>query len=180
MSELNASSLHYDRRTIVLHWLTAALVVSLWALGQTIDWFPKGTPRVFARSTHISLGVALALVLVARINWRTGGRAIHLPPAGSTWLDRVATVTHWVLYGLLVATVALGIANTWVRGDTIFNLFKIHAVDPNNKGLKETVEEWHALAANTLLVVAAFHAAAALVHHFVWRDGVLRRMRFTR
>jgi len=54
----------------VLHWLTAALVISLWALGQTIDWFPKGNPRVFARSMHISLGIALALVLVARIHWR--------------------------------------------------------------------------------------------------------------
>ena len=87
MPDMNAPFLHYGRRTIVLHWLTAALVVSLWILGQTIDWFPKGNPGVFARSTHISLGAALALVLVARINWRFGGRAMHLPPAGLGWLD---------------------------------------------------------------------------------------------
>ncbi|HZV93879.1 MAG TPA: cytochrome b/b6 domain-containing protein, partial [Caldimonas sp.] len=118
---MNTAVLHYDRRTIVLHWTTAALVVALWALGQTIDWFPKGTPRIFARSTHISLGVALAFVLVARIVWRLGARAVHLPPAGLGWLDRLATLTHWLLYVLLVATVALGITNAWVRGDTIFN-----------------------------------------------------------
>jgi cytochrome b561 len=176
MSDKSAASLHYDRRTIVLHWITAALVLALWVLGQTIDWFPKGTPRVFARSTHISLGVALALVLVARVSWRLGGRATHLPPAGSEWLHKVATVTHWLLYGLLITTVALGITNAWVRGDTIFNLFKIQSFDPNNKALADSVEEWHALAANTLLVVALFHAAAGLVHHFVWNDGVLRRM----
>lgn len=176
MSDKSAASLHYDRRTIVLHWITAALVVALWVLGQTIDWFPKGTPRVFARSTHISLGVALALVLVARISWRLGGRAIHLPPAGSEWLDKVATVAHWLLYGLLITTVALGTTNAWVRGDTIFNLYKIQSFDPNNKALTKSVEEWHALAANTLLVVAIFHAAAGLLHHFVWNDGVLRRM----
>ena len=176
MPDKNAPSLYYDRRTVVLHWITAALVVALWLLGQTIDWFPKGTPRVFARSTHISLGVALALVLLARVSWRLGGRAFHLPPAGSQWLDKRATVTHWLLYGLLITTVALGITNAWVRGDTIFNLFKIQSFDPNNKALTESVEEWHALAANTLLVVALFHAAAGLLHHFVWHDGVLRRM----
>jgi len=176
MTATNAATLHYDRRTIVLHWITAALVIALWTLGQTIDWFPKGTPRIFARSTHISLGVALAFVLVARIGWRFGARAIHLPRAGLGWLDKLATLTHWLLYVLLVTTVALGITNAWVRGDTIFNLFKIQSFDPDNKALRKSVEGWHEWAANTLLVVALFHAAAGLLHHFVWKDGVLRRM----
>ena len=88
MPDKNAPSLYYDRRTVVLHWITAALVVALWLLGQTIDWFPKGTPRVFARSTHISLGVALALVLVARVSWRLGGRAIHLPVRSTESVSR--------------------------------------------------------------------------------------------
>lgn len=176
MLDMNVSSIHYDRRTIILHWLTAALVVSLWVLGQTIDWFPKGNPRAFARSTHIAVGVLLAVVLVARIGWRFDRRAVHLPPAGLVWLDRVATVTHWLLYGLLVVTVSLGLANTWVRGDAIFDLFRIPAFDASNKGLRETVEELHALAANALVIVAFFHAAAALVHHYVWKDGLLRRM----
>jgi len=32
------------------------------------------------------------------------------------------------------------------------------------------------LAANVLLGLALFHAAAALVHHYFWQDGVLGRM----
>ena len=45
----------YDRRTIRMHWISAALVIALWCLGQTIDWFPRGTPRSLARSVHIAL-----------------------------------------------------------------------------------------------------------------------------
>lgn len=176
MPDANTPALRYDRHTILLHWLTAGLVLSLWALGQTIDWFPKGALRGFARSTHICLGIALALVLIARLRWRFGGTSAHLPPAGLGWLDRIATLAHWLLYALLIATVALGIANTWVRGDTIFNLFKIPPFVTDDKGLRETVEDWHGLVANTLLIVAFVHAAAALLHHFVWKDGVLRRM----
>ncbi len=78
---------HYDRRTIGLHWLTAALVIALWCVGQTIDWFPRGAPRMWARSAHIGAGRLLALVLLYRIWWRlTGGT--QLPAIGDGRLDR--------------------------------------------------------------------------------------------
>lgn len=166
----------YDRRTIALHWASAALIGCLWVLGETIDLFPKGEPRIAARSLHIVLGVGLALVLIARLAWRAGGRAARLPPAGAGRLDALASLTHKALYGLVIMAVVLGIANAWVRGDTVFGLFRIPAFDPGNKDLRESVEDWHGLAANVLLFAALLHAAAALAHHFVRRDGVLRRM----
>ena len=165
----------YDRRTIALHWLTAALVVALWALGQTIDFFPKGDARVYARSLHIALGVTLALVLASRLHWRLGA-GTQLPPAGAGRLDALALLTHRLLYGLLIGAVLLGLANAWVRGDSIFNLFKIPPLAPGDRPLRETVEELHAWCANALLIVAGVHAAAALLHHLVLKDDVLRRM----
>ena len=85
-------------------------------------------------------------------------------------------LTHWLLYALLIITVALGVTNVWVRGDTIFNLFGVPAYDPGNRSLIHLVGGWHALAANTVLIVAGVHAAAALFHHYVLRDETLRRM----
>lgn len=170
-----AAPTRYDARSIALHWLTAALVVGLWAMGQTIDFFPKGGPRITARSLHIVFGVALALVLAWRIGWRLSG-GVRLPPAGAGRLDALASFVHRALYLLLIATVLLGIANVWVRGDTIFGLLKIPAFDTANPGLRETVEDWHGLSANILLALAAAHAAAGLFHHLVLKDGVLRRM----
>jgi cytochrome b561 len=175
MNALDPVPAHYDRRTIALHWLTAALVVSLWGLGQTIDWFPKGTPRVLARSTHIALGIALALVLVRRIWWRLAG-GVHLRRPGNRAVATAAIVTHRILYLLLVGTVALGIANAWIRGDTLF-LWNIPAFDPGNDALRESVENLHSWAANLLAIVAGLHAVAALLHHAVLKDDTLQRMR---
>jgi cytochrome b561 len=166
---------NYDRRTIALHWLTAALVVSLWLLGQTIDWFPKGSPRALARSTHIALGLALAVVLIRRIWWRLGG-GVHLPQVGSGILGTIASLTHKILYLLLVGTVLLGIANAWIRGDTLFMVVKIPALDPGNTALRKFVEDSHSWAALVLLIAAGLHAAAGLLHHLVLKDGILRRM----
>ncbi|MEP7099146.1 MAG: cytochrome b/b6 domain-containing protein [Burkholderiales bacterium] len=173
---LDASApLRYDRRTLALHWLTAALVIGLWCVGQTIDFFPKGAPRTTVRSLHITFGALLGLVLAYRIWWRASG-GLHLPPAGAGALDTLASLAHKLLYLLLIATVLLGIANTWVRGDTLFSVLRIPAFDPGNADLREQVEGWHGLSANILLCVAGLHAAAALLHHFVFKDDVLRRM----
>lgn len=175
MTSAPPAPLRYDRRTLALHWLTAALVIGLWCVGQTIDFFPKGAPRITVRSLHITFGTLLGLVLAYRLWWRASG-GLRLPPAGAGGLDAAASLAHKLLYVLLIATVLLGLANTWVRGDTLFSLFKIPAFDPGNAGLRETVEDWHGLSANILLGVAGLHAAAALLHHFVFKDDVLRRM----
>lgn len=165
----------YDRKTIFLHWLTAILVIALWSVGQTIDWFPKGSPRVFARSAHILAGLTLVGVLIVRIGWRvSGGR--RLPRADRGWIATLATSTHWGLYGLLGSTVLLGITNALVRGDNLLGLFTIPSIAPGDKQLRGSIEDWHGLSANILLGVAAFHALAGLFHYFVRRDAVLGRM----
>jgi cytochrome b561 len=168
-------ALRYDYATIVLHWITAVLIGVLWVIGQTVDFAPSGPLRVDYRSLHIALGVALMGVIALRVLWRlTHGRS--LPGVGSEWMERVARLTHWVLYLLIATTLVLGLVNVWVRGDVIFNLFTVPAFDPGNRALRRLIGDWHALAANGILILAGLHAAAALFHHYVLRDGVLRRM----
>lgn len=165
----------YDRRTIRLHWLTALLVLSLWCLAQVIDYFPAGLPRISIRSTHILLGVALVYTLVGRVHWRLGsGR--RLPLASPAALGRLALVVHWLLYAGLSLVLLLGLANAWKRGDSIYGVFSIPKLLPADQQLKKVIEHWHKYAANALMVLALLHALAGLIHHFVLRDGILRRM----
>jgi cytochrome b561 len=167
--------LRHDPTTIALHWITAVLVVLLWVIGQTIDFAPNGPLRVDYRSIHITLGVVLGVVVLARLAWRLMRRE-SLPPLDHGLLLFIGRVTHWLLYALLVVTVGAGIAYLWVRGDSIFNLVSVPAYDPGNRALMHQVGGWHATAANAILIVAGVHAAAALFHHYVLRDATLRRM----
>ena len=168
-------TVRYDRTSIRLHWTTAALVLALWGIAQVIDVFPRGSPRVSARSVHILLGVVLAIVLLTRILWRLrSGRRLPLATPGV--MGYSAVIVHYGLYVLVAAAIVLGIMNTWVRGDSIFGWFSIPRLSPGNSGLHETIGELHEVAANAVLIVAGVHAAAALFHHFALRDEVLRRM----
>lgn len=165
----------YDGLSIVLHWLTAVLVLGLWTLGQTIDFFAKGTPRIDARSVHIVLGATLAGVLIARVLWRTSaGR--KLPLASADWIGMTARATHYGLYLLLVTTIVLGVLNAWQRGDILFNVNTIPKLVPGDLAFKRTIEDLHGDFADVVLIVAGLHAAAALAHHYLLRDSVLRRM----
>jgi cytochrome b561 len=43
--------------------------------------------------------------------------------------------------------------------------------------IERSINTWHEWAANLLVLIAAFHAAAALGHQFIWRDRLFQRMR---
>jgi cytochrome b561 len=175
MQPVSPTARRYDTATMAFHWATAALVVFQWAGAQIIDLFPNGAPRVDARSVHIVVGVLLGVLLVARLAWRaTGG--YRLEPADSGALDLLAKTAQWGLYALLVAIVLVGMFLTWTEGDSLFNLFSIPAFDPGNRALTHQVKGLHATISWLIVSLAGLHAAAALIHHYWWRDSVLRRM----
>jgi cytochrome b561 len=168
-----ANSVNYDKITISLHWITAGLVVILWIIGQTADWFPDGPFNTDYWSIHVVLGFALAVVIVWRIIWRSfGGR--RLPAADAAALHVLAKAMHYGLYLLLLAVIGLGITNAFVRGYNLFDLVSLPQL--GDRTLRRPITHWHGLAANILLGLAALHAAAALFRHYVSRDSVLGRM----
>jgi cytochrome b561 len=168
-----ANNGNYDRTTISLHWITAGLVVVLWIIGQTADWFPDGPLNTDYWSIHVVFGFALAIMIAGRIIWRnSGGR--RLPAADTGVLHVVAKATHYGLYLLLLAVVALGIINAFVRGYNLFDLVSLPQV--GDRAMRKPITHWHGFAANLLLGLAGLHAAAALFHQYIIRDSVLARM----
>lgn len=166
----------YDPTTVWLHWITVGLIVVLWSLGMTADSFPRGPLRGAAWSVHVVLGFAVAFVLITRIAWRAQyGRA--LPPADAGALHMIAKTTHYTLYVLLAVVTITGIANASYRGTSLFGIWSVPRFGAGVAATRRSINEWHELAANLMMLVALLHAAAALVHHYVWRDRLLDRMK---
>lgn len=165
----------YDRTTIWLHWITVALIAVLWTIGMTADLLPRGPLRSAVWSVHVLLGIAIAYVLITRVAWRAQfGRV--LPPADTGFLHALAKITHIVLYLLLAAVVVLGIVDALYRGFNLFGLWALPQIGTGDAATRHSINEWHELAANLLVAVAALHALAALLHQHVWRDHVMARM----
>ena len=161
-----------DRLTIGLHWATAILVAIQFVIGKTAPLLPRSPLRVDIWSMHVVFGFVLCLVILAGVFWRwMRGRD---PATDGGALHALASLTHHLLEVLLIIIAALGVLNVFAHAFPLFN-----AVDFPRLGdlrLMRRINAWHALTANILIVIALFHGAAALFHHYVLRDDVLRRM----
>jgi len=167
----------YDRVAIALHWAVALLVVVQFGFAVTWDGFARPT-RQAMESIHISLGVLLAALIVARIAWRVmPGHQRSSLAAG--WVRIASKGVHYLLYTLLVAQAALGFAFRWAQGHAVgfFGLFAIPgpygAMARPVRRLLHSAHEWIGWA---IVVIALAHALAALYHHYVLKDRVLGRM----
>jgi len=164
---------YYDRWTIRLHWLVAAIVTLMWAQAQLTGLLPKGTLRLSIWSLHVILGFALAAVIVARVGWRLT-RGTHLPTIEHGVVAIVAKVVHMTLYGLLIAVVILGVANVYGHGFPVFGIWTFARFW--DKPVQKSIHHYHELIANVIAGLAFAHALAAVYHHLVLKDHVLDRM----
>jgi cytochrome b561 len=167
---------HYDSVAIALHWATAVLVFANFALAQTWDWFAKPAKSLM-EDAHMSFGVLLAAVIVARLAWRwTRGHQVSARAIG--WVRLASKGTHYLLYGLLVAEAALGFAFRWGAGRPMefFGLGIPPLIGEIARPLRRELREFHEWIGWAIIVIALLHAFAALYHHYVLKDRVLLRM----
>jgi len=174
-------SLHvdrYDRLTRTFHWFTAAVVIFMFASAHIWENLEKGTPlRKGLQSVHISLGIAMAVLIAARIVWRLSGGS--RPKADShPALNVLAKMAHGCLYLLLLAQIGLGFMFRWAQGEpfTFFGTFSIPAPFVVDHAWRGTLGGLHDTVAWAIILLAGLHAVAALWHHYVMGDNTLRRM----
>ncbi|HKS20031.1 MAG TPA: cytochrome b [Bradyrhizobium sp.] len=177
------SSDRYGTVPQLLHWITVILVFVAWALGTFGDDFPRGSLRAAGLLVHISAGLLILVALIMRLAWRTA-----VPPPSpepnefNRWLGAFANpsarLVHYTLYALLVVVPVAGIITQFARGEAlpIFGLSEIASPWIRDKAFARWVKEIHEVAAYALVILALFHATAALIHHFVFRDNTLIRM----
>lgn len=169
----------YTSAQKAIHWAVFLLVIGLYGLTYAEELFPRGDPgRALVWWLHISFGLLLFALVAIRVGLRLALGTPGLPREMSELERWAAKIAHLLLYGLLVAIPVLGILLTWYRGDVLsfFGLFTIPAPVTPDRDTARFIKELHSLCANLILILAGVHAAAALWHHFIRKDDVLKRM----
>jgi cytochrome b561 len=168
----------FDAMTIAFHWTTALLVALLLVTGFATRYAGDAATLATLLIVHRSLGVSVAAITAMRLGWRLTFAFLppfpaHLPKVQ----QRAAKMTEYVLYALLLAQPATGLADTLFRGQA-FALFgwTVPALLPRIPSAFKLLHAMHAYAAIGLSTIVGLHAGAALLHHFVLGDEVLRRM----
>ncbi|NGN44947.1 cytochrome b [Mesorhizobium sp. CGMCC 1.15528] len=162
-----------------LHWVLFILVLALYGLTYGNSLFQRDDPnRALAQWLHISFGLLLAGLVIWRVVMRLSRGAPNLPPSMTGMEKVLAKAAHLALYALLFTIPVLGIVLTWFRGDSVsfFGLLSVPAPFSPDRDIARSIKAIHGLCANGLLILVGIHALAALWHHFVRKDDILKRM----
>lgn len=163
-----------------LHWLIALMVLGLFAFGLWMTDVPPRGERPFYFAIHASVGITLLALMLGRFFWWMAN-VVPAPPEGTpAWQRRAAWISHRLLYALTFATAVVG----WLMSGTfeqplepkVFGLVAVPQLLKARSPYNELLVETHETLAFALIALVGVHTAAALYHHFVLRDSVLRRM----
>jgi cytochrome b561 len=167
---------HYDPFAMGLHWATVFLVLANFLLAEFWGFFARDTRHTMI-VTHMSFGILLAAAVVTRIVWRLiPGH--QMPSVVSGWTEMASKAVHWFLYALLVVQAVLGFVLRWSGGEAM-SFFGFEIASPMvtvTRPVHHFIGDLHNWTGWVIIVTALGHAGAALYHHYIVRDNVLRRM----
>lgn len=131
-------------------------------------------------AVHLSLGLTILGLTFARLFCRLRGPAPHR--VGPRIVERAAGFGRFSLYALLILVPLTG----WLgyrpapfqTPPHLFGALPMPVVAGLNPIALRTMLTIHSLASWVLLALIGLHLAAALLHAFVLKDGVLRGMIF--
>lgn len=162
----------------LFHWLLFALLFCAFALGLTMTDMELSPDKLRLYQLHKSFGIAIMGVALLRLLWRLLNPVPEMPAAMARWEKQAAHVTHAVLYILMLLVPLIG----WIMSSasgypvSVFGLFVMPNLVQPDKELAEFLAEVHETLAWGMLALVGLHVAAALKHHFINKDNVLRRM----
>lgn len=162
----------------LLHWLMAALIGVQIGLGLAGADLPLGMSKLATLARHKSLGLTILALALIRLAWRALNPTPALPGGLKAYERRLALGTHAALYALLIALPLTGWIMSSARGFPVswFNLVQLPNLVAPRPALYHAMVLTHVVLAVALGLTLILHVAAAIRHHFVLRDEVLRRM----
>lgn len=177
-------SSRYDALSLTFHWVTALLVSTAFILG------PEGFGKLMHQGVdpatqsdivwHESLGILVLILTVLRLLWvalRPAAPQVPMAP----WMHNLAKLVHLALWTLLLALPLTAILSLASEGHPLTLLLGLR-VDQipmiANTALAKLIDwgDVHTFLGDAIMCFAGLHAAAAIYHHLVLKDGVLRTM----
>lgn len=161
-----------------LHWLIAIGIFYLIYLGLSQSDMERGPARLAIRSTHASWALLVLTLMTVRLIWRVSNPTPAHPDGAPIWQGLLATVVHWAIYLTVFVQLSAGAMTvaTGGRGIPFFGLFTIPLPVEQSEDAHHFWEDVHKNAWKLLAALLVVHILAALYHHFIAKNDVLRRM----
>ena len=161
----------------LFHWVMAALMLGMLALGYYMSDLPKSPFKFDLYWWHKSFGTLVLMLVAVRLAWKATNPRVT-PVAMPRWQILTAKSVHLALYLLMFAMPLSGLVMSSAFGFPVsfFGLFTVPDMVAPDRALGSLAAEAHELGMYALFGLITLHVAGAFKHHFIDKDETLRRM----
>lgn len=176
--QLKNNQTRYGVVAQLFHWIIVVLIIVQFVLANRAGALPLGIAKIQVLAQHKSFGITILGLTLLRLIWRWLNPVPAEPSDMPRWQRIAARISHIGLYALLLITPVVGWLMSSARNFPVswFGLATLPDFIAPSKAAYEVLHETHEALAMTLFFLALLHIAAALKHHFIDKDDVLRRM----
>jgi cytochrome b561/polyisoprenoid-binding protein YceI len=172
----------YHRAAMLLHWLIAAALAFMIALGWRLEDMPQGPALFWHYQFHKSVGIAILALTLVRIAVRLTVRR-PAAEADSPWAKRASGIVHALLYAFMLGAPLTGwliVSTSKIQVPTLIfqaiPLPHLPVAEAARAGVHEAAENAHGLLAWLGIALFALHVAGALRHQFLLGQPLIERM----
>ncbi|MEB3702697.1 Cytochrome b561 [Candidatus Bealeia paramacronuclearis] len=162
------------------HWIIALLIIGLAIVGDWMSDLPPDETKWFIYGWHKQLGALLLSLAVLRILWRMMNVTPVLPNFMPDWQKLVSKLNVFILYIIMFGFPITGLTMSLLGGHDVslfgFYTLKAFPKTPELEGIAKTAWEVHGMLLWALIGFGSLHILAAVYHHFILKDNVLKRM----
>lgn len=162
-----------------LHWLSAILILGLFALGvwmRTLGYYDSWYQT--APHWHKQIGILLLFIMAVRLISRLILKVPAPLSSHKPWEVKTAHITHYILYLGVFLIMASGylIATADDRPIEVFGIFTMPVLFTPFEGQEDIAGVVHEYGAYALMAIITLHIAGAIKHRVIDKDPTLKRM----
>ena len=176
----SAPPTHFNVTARILHWLMASMILTMIFVGLAMMTSLRWRPWLL--DLHIPLGTAILLLVIIRFINRLSFSVPKMPASMSNFQSKAAAALHWLMYGMMLALPLTGWAQLSAGGFLVkvFPGVNLPAILPQNPFLFALMHDAHKVMAWVFFLMIIGHLSAALLHAWVYRDGLFSSITWTR
>jgi len=174
--QLSNNLIRYGLLAKLFHWITFLGLIVQIPFGFYLVGLEFSERRIDLENIHILIGLAVFYLVVLRLIWKL------INPLPNHWKEffkgqtLVANINHFFLYISIFSITLSGVLKKLYMGDTLnFFIFE-YSFKESNFQLADNFYVIHIYANYLLIALVALHIGAVIVHHFYFKDKILKKM----
>ena len=175
---------HYDALSRAFHWVTAIVVTIAFILGP--EHFGRLMHNGLDPATrsdivwHETLGIAVFVLTLLRLLW-VAFRPAAPQVAMAGWMHMASKLAHLALWALMLAVPISALLALGSEGHpmTLLVGLRLDQMPMIANSALADLADWgdvHGVLGDAIMWLAGLHAVAAIYHHVILKDGVLKSM----